>query len=143
MAVLADKVSDLASGAKAGAKAAAKWATKGVKTLAKRSWKSLKRLFKKPKKRASVDDVLKGAERTNPGKLRKGRAAQFDRAGGRKQADADFDALRPTNVVNKGKGVRVGELSDGRKVIVRPSTKGPPTLEVQGDAHPIKIRYSD
>ena len=90
----------------------------------------------------TVGNLLRGATRTNPGRLRAGRAAQYKRPGGFNQANADFAGLNPTNVVSKGGGVRVGQLSGGRTAVVRPrSTQGAPTLEIQGGANPIKVRY--
>src|SRR5690606_17494311 len=60
----------------------------------------------------SVDDLLRGAVRTNPGRLRPGRAEQYTRPGGFSQANADFAGLSPANVRSKGSGIRVGQLSD-------------------------------
>ncbi|HZF53549.1 MAG TPA: hypothetical protein VE093_33105 [Polyangiaceae bacterium] len=92
----------------------------------------------------TVDDVLRGATRTNPGGLRTGRAALYERPGGFAQANADFNGLSPVSIASKGGGIRVGQLPDGRTVIVRPSSsQGSATLEIQGGAHPIKIRYGN
>ena len=68
---------------------------------------------------------------------------QFSKPGGMGKANADFDALRPTNVQSRGNGVRTGELGDGSKVTVRPhSGGGTPTLEIRPPTgRPIKIRY--
>ena len=62
--------------------------------------------------------------------------------GGFADANADFDNAWPSNVVDKGNGVRVGILEDGRKIVVRPSsTDNIPTIEVQSGNGRIKIRY--
>jgi hypothetical protein len=45
--------------------------------------------------------------------------------------DADFLSLNPQNVTDKGAGVVVGDLSDGRVVILRTGDGDRPTLEIQ------------
>lgn len=60
------------------------------------------------------------------------------------QAVDDLKALGPKSIVNKGGGVLVGELPDGRRAIARPLSKGKrPTLEIQRpDGRPTdKFRY--
>lgn len=60
-------------------------------------------------------------------------------------ANDDFDLLTGGVPVDYGKGVRVKELIDGRRAVVRP--KSEPTLEIQVEVSPnhwkskIKIRY--
>lgn len=65
--------------------------------------------------------------------------------GGFDKANGDFDALGLSGVSDKGNGVRVGTLPDGRTVVVRPDSdngRGPPTIDIQrGDGTRIKIRY--
>lgn len=51
--------------------------------------------------------------------------------GTRSDADADFDSLGFSNVLNIGPGRRMGTLPDGTRVIVRPSKDGRPTIEFQ------------
>jgi filamentous hemagglutinin len=80
-----------------------------------------------------VDDLIKISKAGDV----KGSTRNFDRGGGFQQANADFNALKPTNVrtinVSSGGTGRVGTLPDGRNVIVRQTSKdGAPTLEIQG-----------
>jgi hypothetical protein len=60
-------------------------------------------------------------------------------------ANNDFDSSGATDVQDKGKGVRVGKLPNGDKIIVRPnSTDGEPTIEIQrpdGKKSKDKVRY--
>ena len=69
----------------------------------------------------------------------------WTKPGGLDEANKDFDKMNPSNVANKGNGVRVGTLEDGRRVIVRPnSSDGRPTIEIQrpnGRRADDKIRY--
>lgn len=69
----------------------------------------------------------------------------WTKPGGFDEANKDFDKMNPSNVGDKGNGVRVGTLEDGRRVIVRPdSTDGRPTIEIQrpdGKRAGDKIRY--
>ena len=69
----------------------------------------------------------------------------WTRPGGFDEANKDFNAMNPSNVGDKGNGVRVGTLDDGRRVIVRPiSSDGRPTIEIQrpdGKRAGDKIRY--
>ncbi len=89
----------------------------------------------------TLDDLLEGA---TPGRTTKGRSTQFDKPGGFERANADFDALSPTDVRALEGGGRVGTLPDGRTVIVRPTSKsGAPTLEVQKGKNRTKIRFGD
>jgi len=73
-----------------------------------------------------------------------GRATQFEKPGGFEQAGKDFDALGPTNVKDIAGGGRVGQLPDGRTVVVRPSSSGgAPTLEIHAGKNRIKIRFKE
>jgi RHS repeat-associated protein len=75
-------------------------------------------------------------------RITKGNTDIRTKPGNTDTANGDFDALNPTGVSDKGNGVRVGTLEDGRTVIVRPSTEGRPTIEIQsGGRTRIKIRY--
>ena len=90
----------------------------------------------------SVNDIIGGS---NFDRETSKRTKIYDREGGFEQAGEDFDALDPESVSDKGGGVRVGDLSSGDKVIVRPnSSDGRPTLEVQNPSGKtkIKIRYN-
>ncbi len=88
----------------------------------------------------SVDDILQGAAKGKSSSSR-----QFSKSGGLSQANKDFDDLAPNNVQSRPGGVRIGDLSDGSKAVVRPnSSTGNPTLEIQppkGQGRPIKVRY--
>lgn len=65
----------------------------------------------------------------------RGRTINKEKTGGIEQANKEFDKLKLKNVkeidTEYGKG-RVGELGDGRRVVVRPrsKTRGP-TIEIQ------------
>ena len=73
---------------------------------------------------------------------RKEKPKQLGKDGGFPQALKDFDSL-PGNASTRGL-VRVKELPDGTKVVVRHfSTEGRPTLEIQRtDGTVKKIRYN-
>jgi uncharacterized protein RhaS with RHS repeats len=67
---------------------------------------------------------------TTPDRKTKGNTRIENKVGGFDVANGDFDALWPGNVPDKGGGVRVGTLEDGRAIIVRPtSTDGSPTID--------------
>ena len=89
------------------------------------------------------DKILENAEK---GRKTSTKLIQYEKEGGYKQAEKDFEALGVKNIktVEKSDGslVKIGELSDGRKVNIRTkSTYGSEaTLEIQGK-EPIKIRY--
>jgi hypothetical protein len=77
-----------------------------------------------------------------PGRKTKGPTTQWEKPGGIAEADRDFDAMHPKNVKPLPGGGRVGDLPDGRKIIVRPhSTDGRPTLEIQDGRKRDKVRY--
>ena len=80
-----------------------------------------------------------------PGRETKGRTKQFDKPGGVKEANEDFDAeVDPDTVVDRGDGVRTGETPDGRKINVRPtSSDGRPTVEIQDGKNREKFRFGD
>lgn len=66
------------------------------------------------------------------------------KGGNFKDANKDFDELVGPNSTNHGNGIKVGKLSDGKKVNVRPKSKtNGPTLEIQNpDGRPFrKYRY--
>ena len=94
----------------------------------------------------SLSDILQNATRIRP--VRSPKVKQYDKPGGFNQANEDFDSLRPSNVKPLPKGGRSGELPDGTKVSVRPSStsrqggSGPPTLQANPPTgRPTKIRY--
>jgi hypothetical protein len=95
-----------------------------------------------------------GAESTppvpdaTPGRETKGRTTQWEKPGDFDTANEDFDNYHPTDVRDRGDGVRTGTLPSGETIIVRPrSTDGRPTLQIQtknsnGDVtRNIEIRY--
>ena len=71
----------------------------------------------------------------------------WTKPGGFDEANKDFDNKNPSNVSEKGSGVRVGTTEDGKRVIVRPdSSDGRPTIEIQrpdGKRAEDKIRYDN
>jgi len=88
---------------------------------------------------ATKEEILKGAKH-----LKTSSSRQFSKTGGIGQANKDFDALtRGGKITDRGNGLRTAEVSNGSKVIVRPSSSGgQPTLEIQPPAgKTIKIRY--
>ncbi|MFC4075492.1 DUF4244 domain-containing protein [Salinithrix halophila] len=92
----------------------------------------------KVKKSNSVDNILEGA---TPGRATKGKAKQYEKAGGFDQARKDFNSLGVTNV-KEIPGGYVGKLPDGRTVNVRnKSSDGRPTLEIYEGKKSTKIRY--
>jgi len=70
---------------------------------------------------------------------------QWQKPGTAEDANRDFDSCRPGNVEDKGRGVRVGTLPNGDRIIVRPdSASGQPTIEIQrpdGKRSRDKVRY--
>ncbi len=88
---------------------------------------------------ASAEPPVPGAA---PGRQTKGPTRQWEKPGGMPEANKDFDAKKPKNVRPLPGGGRVGDLPDGRKIIVRPdSTDGRPTLEIQDGKKRDKVRY--
>lgn len=88
---------------------------------------------------ATGDTPVPGA---TPGRETKGRTTQWEKPGGMPEADRDFDNLRPSDVRDLPNGGRVGQLPDGRTIIVRPdSSDGRPTLEIQNGKNKEKVRY--
>jgi RHS repeat-associated protein len=81
---------------------------------------------------------------TNPDRITKGNTGIRTKVGDIGTANGDFDALNPSGVSDKGGGIRVGTLGDGSTVIVRPSSDGRPTIEIQsGGRTRTKIRYGN
>jgi len=79
---------------------------------------------------------------TSRDRITKGNTDIRTKPGNADTANGDFDALNPSDVSDKGNGVRVGTLGDGSTVVVRPSLDGRPTIEIQsGGRTRIKIRY--
>lgn len=94
----------------------------------------------------SVEDIM---GESVPGK-ESGETQQYINPGDFGGANNDFDSLSPIGVRDRGNGLRTGVLSDGRVVIVRPTSSnnsrnegGFPTLEIQEEGKKtIKIRYT-
>jgi hypothetical protein len=86
------------------------------------------------------DDIAKEGK-PDPGKPRlKGGGFQIVKFGDMDSANQDFDRLVVHGIEVRRGGVRVGTLSDGRRIIARPFSE--PTLEIQTDGKPdLKIRY--
>ena len=100
------------------------------------AWRASKTL----KKISSIDDLVRSS---SPGRSTRGRSTLYDRTGGLKQANKEFDSLAPKDVRNIPGG-RVGKLSNGRTAIVRErSTDGRATLEIQQGKNRLKFRYDD
>ena len=77
----------------------------------------------------NFDDLLKRATKTP--KQGSGKVVNHTLKGNFNTANKSFDALKPKNIITKSNGDRIGTLSDGRQIIVRPKSKtGPATLEV-------------
>jgi len=95
---------------------------------------------------AENKDIDKILENTEKGRKTSTKLIQYEKEGGYKQAEKDFEALgvKKIKIAEKSDGslVKIGELSDGRKVNIRTkNTYGSEaTLEIQGK-EPIKIRY--
>lgn len=90
----------------------------------------------------SRGDAERPVPDATPGPRTRGRTTQWEKPGGMTEADIDFDNKHPANVRPLPGGGRVGDLSDGRKIIVRPNnTDGRPTLEIQDGPKRIKVRY--
>lgn len=70
---------------------------------------------------------------------------QWQKPGTADDANRDFDNCSPTNVEDKGDGVRVGTMPNGDRIVVRPdSSSGQPTIEIQrpdGRRSRDKVRY--
>ncbi|MFF8803051.1 MULTISPECIES: hypothetical protein [unclassified Methylobacterium] len=91
----------------------------------------------KPK---TKEDVLNDATRDPDKPTLKDGTEQYKKPGGMSAADADFDSMQPGNVKSPGGNVRIGELSDGTQVVVRP--RSVPSLEINPpNAPPAIIRY--
>ncbi|MCI5141351.1 MAG: hypothetical protein D3909_06435 [Candidatus Electrothrix sp. ATG1] len=78
---------------------------------------------------------------TKPGKPTKGRSKQHEKPGDMDTANEDFDSLGPTDVKDIPKGGRTGVLPDRRRITVRPSKEGRPTVEIRKGKNKIKVRY--
>ncbi|MFA9464024.1 MAG: RHS repeat-associated core domain-containing protein [Velocimicrobium sp.] len=91
----------------------------------------------------TVNDILKGAEETT---RKVGKASNYEKSGGYKQALKDFDDLGPVSKkkieTQYGDGM-YGKLNDGTSISVRPGSKtGGSTLEIKIPGKKIiKIRY--
>jgi hypothetical protein len=101
-----------------------------------------------PRRPLSVDDLIASSEITTETSV----LIERKKAGGFNQASEDFNALKPSNVVDRGNGFRTGTLSDGRRISIRPIEKvkstNTPTIQIdppRGNSRktgrPIKIRY--
>jgi hypothetical protein len=79
----------------------------------------------------------------DPGRPTNGKTQQFEKPGGIQEANSDFDKAKPQKISDKGNGIRVGQLPDGRTIVVRPnSTDGRPTVEVRRpNGRGYEVRY--
>ncbi|WP_230781769.1 RHS repeat-associated core domain-containing protein [Sphingomonas sp. Leaf37] len=91
----------------------------------------------------SCNESDEPSEGATPGRETKGPTKQFEKPGGLQEANEDFDKSKPQNVSDKGNGIRVGPMPDGRTIIVRPrSTDGRPTVEVRRpNGRGYEVRY--
>ncbi|MCP4600000.1 MAG: hypothetical protein GY847_05585, partial [Proteobacteria bacterium] len=82
-------------------------------------------------------------EDTEPGRKTSGKTKQYEKEGGVREANEDFDSIVVQESIKpREDGIRTGMTPDGRSVIVRPdSTEGRPTLEIQEGNKRRKIRY--
>jgi hypothetical protein len=91
----------------------------------------------------SNETINKLINSSSPGQVTKGRTRQYETSGGYNKANEIFDSLNLSNVRNISDG-RVGQLDDGRTVIVRGgSTDGRPTLEIQQGKNRLKFRFNN
>jgi len=90
----------------------------------------------------SQDDTGPPVPDATPGEKTRGPTTQWVKPGGMAETDRDFDEMHPKDVRPLTKGGRVGELPDGRTIVVRPYSKdGRPTLEIQDRRKRTKMRY--
>ncbi|WP_428945498.1 hypothetical protein ACQK5W_05420 [Pantoea sp. FN060301] len=90
--------------------------------------------------KTTVEDLMSSSSK---GQETTGRSKLFERSGGSEAANKEFDLLKPTEIKDIPGG-RVGNLPDGRTVVVRErSTDGRPTLEIQSGKNRIKFRYDE
>ncbi len=88
------------------------------------------------------DDTGPPVPDATSGEKTRGPTTQWVKPGGMAEADRDFDDMHPKDVRPLAKGGRVGELPDGRMIVVRPYSKGGrPTLEIQDGRKRSKVRY--
>ena len=114
---------------------------KGALTSAAETVGSLISMSEAPNK--TIDDILAD---TTPGRVTRGPSKLLEKEGGYDDAVRDFeDVIVPGSLEDKGGGVLVGELPDGRTIVVRPnSTDGAPTLEIQEAGRGrTKVRYRE
>lgn len=91
---------------------------------------------------AVEEGLLEGA--TPEGLSKPGMGAdKYGKLGGAEQAEKDFEeAAKGAAVAQPKPGVKVATLPGGVVIIIRPSSEGSPTIEVQRPGgNPIKIRY--
>lgn len=130
----------------------------GVATVYQ-AWKAIKETREilqnrnSPYKNESNDESTKGGDTTPPipGAEPEGKTGGGTRLWGKPgtvdDANKDFDDKNPSNVEDKGNGVRVGQTEDGKRIIVRPTSSDKrPTIEIQrpdGKHAEDKIRYGN
>ena len=93
---------------------------------------------------AVYDDLINDSHTSLVKAAKRKNAAIYQRPGGMHEATADFNSLKPTNIQTRPGGIVTGELSDGTKINLHPSSStagNPVTLEIQETPNCIKIRY--
>lgn len=87
-----------------------------------------------------INDILRG---TTQRSRTSGRAIQYEKVGNYNDAMNDFKKLNVQNIQTRQNGTITGNLPDGRKINVRPNSKGgEPTIEIEHGGKDIKIRYT-
>ncbi|WP_279357922.1 hypothetical protein [Methylobacterium indicum] len=75
---------------------------------------------KEAKKAKNRKEVLKDATRDPDKTTLKDGTEQYTKPGGMPEANADYDSMQPQTTSSPRPGTRIGVLSDGTQVVVRP-----------------------